>query len=216
MNSFTSTAPDRPAIVHEFEPMFDRRKGRTEFSGPDRRKALTEQDIIDARAQGFEQGYAQAQISIEQVSSTALTAIAANMNLMLDRLLEEAQTLRNEATHVAMIAARVIAGRALDAFGAEAVADILATTAAQLKDTPRLVVRVAPELAEIIEARLIGCAREAGFSGEIAVRADPDALAGDCTLDWGEGTIVYSREAALAAIDQAAQNWLQSAQTEGL
>lgn len=213
MNSFTSNHPD--PIAHEFEPMFERRANRGAFSGPERRRVLTEQDIAAAKAEGYQQGYQDAQSSIEQHSSATLTAIAANLDAVLGRLREEAQTLRHDATEVAMLAARVIGGRALDAFGADAIADILSTVAAQLKDTPRLVVRVSPELAETIEARLIGCAREAGFGGEIAVRADPEAQSGDCTLDWGDGSIGFARETAFAAIDQAAQNWLQSAQAEG-
>jgi flagellar assembly protein FliH len=92
------------------------------------------------------------------------------MQMMLGRLSEEAQSLRQEATDVALIAARVIAGSALDAFGEEAVADILATAASQLRDTPRLVVRVSPDLAATIEERLIGCAREAGFGGNCSSR----------------------------------------------
>ena len=75
--------------------------------------------------------------------------------------------------------------------------------------------RVSPELAETIEERLIGCAREAGFNGEIAVRADPGASNGDCTLDWGDAIITHNRTSAFEAIELAAQKWLASARSEG-
>jgi flagellar assembly protein FliH len=207
-NSFTSAQK----TVYEFEPMFGTTSGAAR---PARRKVLTDEDIAAARAEGVAEGITQANASIERASSEALRAIAGLMQMMLGRLAAEAQSLRVDAAQVAVAAARAVAGSALDGFGAEAVSDIVATAAGQLRDAPRLVVRVSPDLAQTIEERLIGVAREAGFSGEIAVRGDPDAQNGDCTLDWGDGVITHNREAAFEIIDQAAQKWLRSAQSEG-
>jgi flagellar assembly protein FliH len=215
MNSFTSAGPQRGTVNYEFEPMFDGAGTQQGGKASPRRKVLTDDDIAAARAQGVAEGLVQANASIERAGSEALRAIAGLMQMMLGRLAEEAQSLRTDAAEVAIAAARVVAGTALDEFGEQAVADIVSQAVAQLRDVPRLVVRVSPDLAEIIEARLIGCAREAGFSGEIAVRGDPDAQNGDCILDWGDGTITHNREAAFEAIAQAGQSWLKSAQSEG-
>jgi flagellar assembly protein FliH len=215
MNSFTSTRLSDEATSYEFEPMFGEGSPQGAARGQGRRKALTEDDIAAAHAQGVAQGIAEANACIERASSEALRAIASLMQMMLGRLAGEAHSLRIDAADVAIAAARAVAGTALDAFGEEAVADIVSNAVAQLRDVPRLVVRVAPDLAETIEARLIGCAREAGFSGEIAVRGDPDAQAGDCVMDWGDGVITHNRDAAFAAIAQAGQVWLKSAQSEG-
>jgi flagellar assembly protein FliH len=215
MNSFTNANQMRGGATYEFEPMFGDNAGQPGNRTSTRRKALTEEDITAARADGLAQGIAETNASLERASSDALRAIASLMQMMLGRLSEEAHSLRTDAAEVAIAAARVVAGTALDAFGEEAVADIVTTAVAQLRDVPRLVVRVSPDLAETIEARLIGCAREAGFNGEIAVRADPDASIGDCTLDWGDGAITHDRTAAFEAIAQAGQNWLNSAQSEG-
>jgi flagellar assembly protein FliH len=211
MNSFTSASSTRGTTKHEFEPMFAPRSG----TAPARKKTLTDDDITAARSEGFAQGQAEANASIERASGEALRAIANMMQMMLGRLTHEAQSLRTDAADVAVAAAKVVASTALDAFGQEAILDIVSTAVAQLRDTPRLVVRVSPQLAATIEERLIGCAREAGFSGEIAVRGDPGASNGDCTLDWGDATITHNRESAFEAIELAAQKWLVSAQSEG-
>jgi flagellar assembly protein FliH len=215
MNSFTSAGPQRGNTNYDFEPMFGGEGAQSGGKASTRRKILTDDDLAAARADGVAEGLAQANASIERASSESLRAIASLMQMMLGRLSEEAQSLRTDAAEVAIAAARSVAGTALDAFGEEAVTDIVGQAVAQLRDVPRLVVRVSPELAETIEARLIGCAREAGFNGEIAVRGDPLAQNGDCTLDWGDGIITHDREAAFAAIAQAGQNWLTSAQSEG-
>ena len=212
MNSFTNGAALRGASGHEFEPMF----APYAANSTPRKKLLTEDDVSTAHAEGVTQGIAEANAGIDRVSSDALKAIANMMQLMLGRLADEAHSLRIDATEVALEAAKAVATTALDAFGQDAILDIVTTAVAQLREAPRLVVRVSPELVTTIEERLIGCAREAGFSGEIAVRGDPAAQLGDCTLDWGDATIVHSRERAFAAIELAAKKWLTSAKSEGL
>jgi flagellar assembly protein FliH len=212
MNSFTNANQMRGGAVYEFEPMFADKDGNAPKT---RRKALTEDDLVNARAEGFAQGSAEADASIERASGESLRAIASLMQMMLGRLAQEAHSLRTDAAEVAIAAARVVAGTALDAFGEDAIADIVSIAVDQLREVPRLVVRVSPELAATIEERLIGCAREAGFSGEIVVRADPAASNGDCVLDWADGAITHNRAAAFEAIAQAGQNWLNSAQSEG-
>jgi flagellar assembly protein FliH len=211
MNSFTNSSAMRGNTKHEFEPMFAPKVG----SPHARKKTLGDDDIAAARAEGFAQGQADAQASIDRASGEALRAIAAMMQMMLGRLTEEAESLRVDAADVAVAAAKAVATVALDVFGEEAIADIVTTAVAQLRDAPRLVVRVAPDIAETIEERLIGCAREAGFNGEIVVRADATASNGDCTLDWGDGAITHNRASAFEAIEEAAQKWLASAQSEG-
>jgi flagellar assembly protein FliH len=211
MNSFTNASTMRGSNKHEFEPMFGPRVGGT----PTRKKVLTDEDIVAARAEGFAQGRADANAGIDRASGEALRAIANMMQMMLGSLADEATSLRVDAAQVAVAAAKIVATTALDAFGEQAVMDIVATAVEQLRDVPRLVVRVSPDLAATIEERLIGCAREAGFHGEIAVRADPSASNGDCTLDWGDATITHNRASAFEAIELAAQKWLVSAQSEG-
>ncbi len=200
---------------HVFEPMFTK-AGAAAPSTLNRRKVLTDEDVAAAHAAGFSEGQQAELVKAERATSEALRAIASMMQMMLGRLNAEALSLRHDATAVALSAARSVAHAALDSYGADRVEAIVASAVAHLRDTPRLVVRVSPELAETIEERLIGCAREAGFTGEIAVRPDPNALTGDCTLDWGDGRIVHDRAGALAAIETSAQNWLASADAEGL
>jgi flagellar assembly protein FliH len=211
MNSFTNASAMRGASKHEFEPMF----APSAASPSARKKVLTEEDLIAAKAEGFAQGQAEANASLERASTESLRAIASMMQMMLGRLTDEANSLRTDAAEVAIAAAKAVATTALDAFGEEAILDIVTAAIAQMRDAPRLVVRVAPDLVASIEERLMSCAREAGFNGEIVVRADATANKGDCTLDWGDAIITHNRASAFEAIEQLAQKWLVSAQSEG-
>lgn len=200
---------------HHFEPMFTR-AGFAPPSGSARRKALTDEDLAAARAEGFAQGEQSELVRVEQATSETLRAIAHMMQMMLGRLHDEAHSLRADALDVALVAARSIAGLALEKYGADRIEAVVSEAVSQLRDTPRLVVRVSPDLAPVIEDRLIGCAREAGFTGEIAIRADAEAQIGDCTLDWGDARIIHDRAATLATIEASARHWLASADAEGL
>jgi flagellar assembly protein FliH len=208
---------------YSFEPMFTK-AGATPNGKPNRRKVLTEDDIAAAHASGLEQGLQsgleqgrhEELVKLESSIADVLASIAESMREVQGQLVEEIHSLRQDAAEVALTAARSVAGSALDAFGQEKAAEIVAEAVGQLRDIPRIIVRVPPELASSIEERLISCAREAGFSGELAVRPDPEVLMGDCTLDWGDGLIVHDRAAAFAAIEAATQKWIASAHAEGL
>jgi flagellar assembly protein FliH len=200
---------------YDFEPMFSKEIVAATSKAP-RKKILTEADVEAARAEGFAEGERSEVAQTERAAVESLRAIARLMQMTLGRLSEEAHSLRVDAVEVALSSAKAIAGAALERFGDQVIIDIVSEATSHLRETPRLVVRVAPELVSVIEERLIGCAHEAGFTGEIVVRADPAAQMGDCILDWGDGVITHSRAAAIEAVEAATRNWLNSADAEGL
>ncbi|GIU66227.1 FliH/SctL family protein [Candidatus Phycosocius spiralis] len=200
---------------YSFEPMFTKAGDKPKVKA-NQRKLITDEDIAEAHASGFEQGRQDELVKLEASIADILTNIAQAIHHVQGQLAEEIHSLRQDAAEVAITAARSVAGSALDAYGHERAVEVVAEAVSQLRDVPRIIVRVPPQLAQSIEERLISCAREAGFSGELAVRPDPEALMGDCALDWGDGLIVHDRMAAFAAIEAASQKWIASAHAEGI
>lgn len=180
------------------------------------RAGPTDADVAAAREQGFEAGRREAAAQTERATSEALRAIARMLQMILSGLGQEAQNLRTDAVEVALAATRLAAGAALDRFAAEAVAGFFSEAIGHLRDVPRLVVRVPPDLLEAIEPLLVRTALDAGFDGHLVVRPDPDARPGDCTLEWADGQIHHDRQATLAAIEDAAGRWLEAAAAEGV
>src|SRR5689334_2379 len=80
--------------------------------------------------------------------------IIAHLSPVQAQLADLADTLRREAAELAMIAARKIAGGALDANGAKAAADAIAECARLLKNQPSIVVSIAPSSLAEVEQRL--------------------------------------------------------------
>lgn len=203
----TSYAP------HTFEPIF----GAAAASGSAgrRKPALTEADLASARAEGHAAGQREAMAQTERATAESLRAIARMMQMSLGRLGAEAQSLRDDAVEVAMAAARAVAGRALEKCGADTVAEVFEEAAGLLRSEPRFLVRVAPEQVEVVEAALAEAAVQAGVAGQITVRPDPAAQAGDCAIEWDGGTLQRDRTAAFEAIEAAAQAWAATAEAEG-
>lgn len=183
--------------------------------GPAARAQLTEADLAAAREEGLQRGRQEAAQATDRASAEALRAIARMMQMMLSGLAAEAQGLRQDALEVAMAAAQLMAGQALEQFAPEAVEGFVSEAIGQLRDVPRLVVRIAPELADDLAPRLEQVARDAGFDGQVVVRPDPVASGGDVTLEWAEGSIHHDRASSFAAVEAAAERWLAAAKTEG-
>ncbi len=183
--------------------------------GPAARAQLTEADLAAAREEGLQRGRQEAAQATDRASAEALRAIARMMQMMLSGLAAEAQGLRQDALEVAMAAAQLMAGQALEQFAPEAVEGFVSEAVGQLRDVPRLVVRIAPELADDLAPRLEQVARDAGFDGQVVVRPDPVASGGDVTLEWAEGSIHHDRASSFAAVEAAAERWLAAAKTEG-
>lgn len=190
-----------------FEPMFAPRAGARR---PAEASVYGPEDLEAARAAGRAEGRAEALADIAAREAEALRAIAMQMRLFLNRLAGEAESLRGEAVHLSLDAAKALSGALLDRFAEDAVLDFVTGAVGGLRHAPRLVMRVAPDLADALGARLVETARDCGFPGEVVVRGDPAAAPGDCHLDWGEAQVGRSRAEIAAKLEASAAAWLDS------
>ncbi len=126
--------------------------------------------------------------------------IVAHLSPVAVKLADVAETLRREAAEMAMIAARKIAGTALDAKGEEAAATAIAEVVRMLKLNPVITVSLAPESIPEVEQRMEQLRRQ-GTGTNIAFVGDPKARPGDWRVDWMDGSTGFSREQVEASIE---------------
>ncbi len=105
-----------------------------------------------------------------------------------------------EAAELAIIAARKIAGAALDKAGDETAANAIAEVVRQLKLNPVITVSVAPESIAEVERRMEQLRRQ-GLGANLAFVPNPQAKPGDWHVVWGEGSTGFSREGVEAAVE---------------
>lgn len=171
------------------------------LKGPDR-KFFSREETDQLTAKARSEGETRARQAVEAKGFAAVDKVAAHLSPVQAQLAAAATTLRQEAAELAMIAARKIAGAALDRNGEETAAAAIASAIQQLKGSPVVVVSVAPESIPQIERRLEQLRRH-GIGATLQFVGDANAKPGDWRVSWGEGATGFSRDAVAAAIENA-------------
>jgi flagellar assembly protein FliH len=177
------------------------------LSGPDR-KYFSREETDQMAAKARVDGETKARQTAEAKGFASVDRIAAHLSPVAAQLAEVAETLRREAAELALIAARKIAGAALDRNGEEAAAEAIADVVRQLKSTPTVVVKIAPESIPQVERRMEQL-RQKGFGMRIHFVGDAKAKPGDWQVIWGEGSTGFSREGVEAALENVIAARLQ-------
>ncbi|MDZ4760447.1 MAG: hypothetical protein SGJ21_05185 [Alphaproteobacteria bacterium] len=128
--------------------------------------------------------------------------IVGRLSPVLPQLVAIVECLRREAAELALVAARKIAGAALDAHGARTAADAIAHAVRLLKSDPAIIVSAAPEAAQEIERRMDQL-RSTGRAQSISFEPDPAAQPGDWRIEWAGGAAGFNREDVEAAVAAA-------------
>ncbi|HVJ00865.1 MAG TPA: FliH/SctL family protein [Sphingomonas sp.] len=153
-----------------------------------------------ARAQGFEAGLAQARAERDTALLSAVDALQAGLETIDERFDEVAQRVTGEAAEIALAAADMIAGRALETAPADAIDAAIARVLGQVARGTELEVRVHPELAEAVEARITE--RQSKDRRRLFLTVFPDATIamGDAMIGWDQGGLAVDASARRDAV----------------
>ena len=173
------------------------------LSGPERKyfsRDEADQLAAKARAEGEARAKQAGFASVDRIVG-ALAPVAAQLSAA-------AEQLRAEAAELAMIAAKRIAGAALDRQGEEIAAAAIADVIRQLKLNPAITVAISPDAIPAVERRLEQL-RAKGVGGSVSCAPHPRAKPGDWRVEWADGATGFSRDAVEAAIDTIMASRLQ-------
>lgn len=167
--------------------------------GPDR-KYFSREEADQLAAKARADGEMKARQTVEARGFASVDKIVAHLAPVAAQLAGIAEQLRAEAAELAIIAARKIAGNALDKAGDEAAATAIMEVVRQLKLNPIITVSIAPDSINEVERRMEQLRRQ-GLGANLAFVPDANARAGDWTVVWGEGSAGFSREGVEATIE---------------
>jgi flagellar assembly protein FliH len=185
-----------------FDTVFDS-AGDVAFAAQ-RPKRLYAADEVEAiRQRAFAEGQADAMTTMEAVQAQALDSIAAACQQALPKLAEVAHEHRVGSAELALACARAIADAALLRFPHAPIQSALEVLAREIEAAPRLIVNVAPELAEKLQPLLEETAQAISYSGAIVIRAQPGLKPGAFTLDFGDGSATFDPDEAAARVAAA-------------
>ena len=185
-----------------FDTEFDA-AGGIAFAPPPVKRVYTPEEVAQIRSQAYADGERSATVRAEEAVAAALAEIAEASRSGLGRMAHLAHEHRTACAELAMAAARVIAGAALDGLPQAPAAAALQTLAHEIEATPRLIVRTAPDLVDRLQAALEETAQACGFAGQIVVKADPGLAAAAFVFDWGDGRASFDPAEAAERVADA-------------
>lgn len=177
------------------------------LSGP-ARKYFSREETDQLAAKARAEGESRAKQATEAKGFASVDRIVVTLAPVAAQLSAAAEQLRAEASELAMIAAKRIAGAALDRHGEETAAAAIADVIRQLKLNPAITVAIAPDSIPAVERRLEQL-RAKGVGASVSFAPDPKAKPGDWRVEWADGASGFSRDAVEAAIDKIITSRLQ-------
>lgn len=136
--------------------------------------------------------------------ASCLDGILARLEIATIEMRRLEDKAREEALAFAQIFARKIAGRMVENAPVQAIEATARAIFNDLRGSPHVAVRVAPDLVDECKSRLSLLMRENGLETKLFVFPDPEIAQGDCRIEWADGGIVRDRTKLEALIDRSA------------
>ena len=166
------------------------------------KRAYLPAEVEALTAQARLEGRQEALAETEAMRTMATAEIGRSIAAAAPALAALAQAHREQAAGLALAAARVIAGAALDRFPAGPLQEALEALGSEIDAAPRLVVRTRG-LDEAGQAQLQAVAVDAGFPGLVAFRDDPAIAPAAFQLEWADGRADFDPAEAAVRIEEA-------------
>jgi flagellar assembly protein FliH len=177
----------------------------TEFAGSENRptpaararqkQTLTTEELENLKAGARSEGENNAGVRAAEALDRTIAALTIAIRAALDNSHAQIEALRAEAAELALAMAKRIAPAALAALPAGDVEIALRQAMHQAIGEPRITLRAAPAVAEVLEPRLTGIAHEEGYEGRVMIAADPAMTGADCRIEWRGGGAERSEQA---------------------
>jgi flagellar assembly protein FliH len=151
--------------------------------------------VAQARAEARDAALAES----ASVQAMALSTIAQSLAAAVPSLTQVAQAHREQSAGLALAAARVVAAAALDRFPTAPLQAALEALAQEIDASPRLVIRIG-DLDDANRARVERTCADAGFSGMVAFRDEPDLAPAAFQLEWADGRVAFDPAESFARI----------------
>ena len=152
-------------------------------------------------AEGVEQGRREILDSVEKTAADAGAVIGEKLIALYRQQTAVHHQLSEDAVSLAIGIAKKIIPRYAERYPLNEVEHVLGQCLSRLFEAPKVLVHVHPDLVELLERNLTGIAKAKGFDGALMVLGDAELTAGDCRVDWGDGSAERKSEAIWAEMD---------------
>jgi len=170
---------------------------------------FSEEELTLAREQAYDQGrqagHNEAAQSLEQMIGMSLATAAHHLQALGAAQAAEGEAIAKEAAAVAVAIVRKLHPEFARLYGLEEIEAAVLDCLRNLDRTPKVTLKVHPELVDAVKEKIEGLAERAAFDGKLGVLADGSLGPGDCRVEWGDGGAERDQSAVWAQIDQAVE-----------
>ena len=159
----------------------------TESARARQKKTLTTEELENMQALARSEGENDAKARAIETLERTIAALTISVRAALETSHAEIEVVRDDAARLALAMARRIAPAALAALPAGDVEIALRQAMHQAIAEPRITLRAAPAVTEVLEPRLADIAHEEGYDGRVMIAADPSMTGADCRIEWRGG-----------------------------
>lgn len=160
--------------------------------------------LAEGMGQGLQEGHAKGKLEAEAQTeyriAVGVERIAAGIDgLMHDRAVTNAMR-GDQPVHLALAIVTKLMPELARRNGLAEIEGAVRSLMTELIDEPRLVIRVAPDLAGPLRGRLDAMIQSHGFTTKLAILEEPGMPPGDCRIEWAEGGAERDTAALMAAV----------------
>jgi len=178
------------------------------------RMTFTQEEMQVERDKAYAEGKRDALVKAEQASAALLSALNDHSMQILSSLKAQANECRCQAIDLVLVAARKIAGRALECFPDEQVKDTVQEILKDLRKAPRLVVTCPTDISEKLSQDLQDMVTHSAFEGELIIRQSEEAAPGDVRLEWAQGEVDINTEDIANRVENTVRQWLAATEEQ--
>jgi len=195
VHSATPSDVDIPDDVEEIE------QEEEEEELPGYSEAQLEEAKEEAFAAGKLEGAQEAASTIEKETLLTLQAISQHITELFGRQEQSNSVLLRDGIGIASAIAKKLFPAMNEQNSLGEIDRLVEHTLLRLIEEPRVVIRVNPDLMEMLGERVDGLKAGAGYEGRIVLKEDTSLPYGDCRMEWGDGSAERNVVALWSSID---------------
>lgn len=166
------------------------------------RKVMTQEELDQMLSRAREAGMKMGQVRAAETTAAAVQQLCAIVQDSMGRAQNQLDTMRQEASSLALVAAKKLAHVAISRMPECDVEDVLREAMHQAIAEPRITLRAAPNVVEAIKDKLEELSLEIGYEGRLLATADPTIGGADCRIEWRGGGAERSMQKLEEAIEE--------------
>jgi flagellar assembly protein FliH len=163
---------------------------------------MTQEELDHMLNRARESGLKMGQVHAAEATAAAVQQLCTIVQSSMGRAQNQLDTMRQEASALALVAAKKLAQIAVSALPEGDVEEALREAMHQAIAEPRITLRAAPNVVEAIKDKIEELSQDVGYEGRLVAIADPAIGGADCRIEWRGGGAERSTQKIEEAIEE--------------